>query len=241
MKTKILLGLALSLVLLTTVYAVEQIGCFGDSITKSSGGIGESNLYCTLLNDTLEYETFNWGNNGDDTNDLVSRMTDVTGKSYSQTIILIGTNDIAASGTTITEYYNNLINITNQLIDDGQTVLISTIPPCNDATRGCITGNQADVIKRNRVIRYVSDTQNICYSDVFTDVFNRDYDASQFVDTVHPNVAAHLLMNVTYFSDLQACVPYDCSTNSDCYNPDVNKIVIASKLTITSGSKLVIQ
>lgn len=245
MKQNILFGLIVGAILLFGMsYGAETVACFGDSII-SGYGIGVENTYCTHLNETPEYETYNYGTNGDKTTELLSRMSDVIGKNYNQTILLIGTNDLfLSSGTNPSSYYSNLLDITQQILDDGQTVLISTIPPCNIVDRGCAIGYQRRVILRNNIIRKVSYDNNICYSDIFSDVFGSVYDATQYYneDGRHPSSVSHDSMNQTYHAALSSCEIYDCDANpNECYNPNNNKIRISNKLTIRGTSKITLR
>jgi lysophospholipase L1-like esterase len=190
-----------------------RIACFGDSITYA-------NTYCAKLKTLGNYETFNHGVSGNTTVKLLVRMNDVVGKSYQYTTLLIGTNDLnTANKITAANYYDNLTDIVKQLKSDDQKVIISTIPPCNNwANLSCKVGNQIGPIAINKIIRRVSYDNNLCYADIFSQVFGSDYKSSQFKDALHPNDSAHNMMAGVFNDSIKSCKPFDCENNpNDCY------------------------
>jgi|GEM_PF-1106531 len=190
-----------------------RIACFGDSITYA-------NIYCTKLKTLGNYETFNHGISGNTTVKLLARMNDVLGKDYDHTVLLIGTNDLNTTNKiSIASYYNNLANIVQQLKNDGQKVVISTIPPCNNWTvSSCKVGDQTGPILMNKVVRRISYDNNLCYADIFSKVFGSDYKSTQFKDIIHPNDSAHIAMAAVFNDVIKNCKPFDCKTTpNDCY------------------------
>ena len=229
----------------------NKTACFGDSITAGNGLLAGED-YCSLIGDTGLFETFNEGVAGKTSQDLRDTyVTNLLNQGYNYTILLVGTNDLAWNKTpdifvNISQYYENLINITDELLNDGQQVVISTIPPCNDSVTGtslrnCTNGNTTFVEQRNRIVRNVSFEQNLCYADIFNDVFGGSWDSVDFQtnDGVHPNANSHEAMNSTYLDAIDNCVSYNCTANpSQCDSsfPIIYPLNVPSNVTVETGT-----
>lgn len=201
-------------------------------------GIGDSIILGTLLNynDNFMYKlnmstnsgtnfsTINHGVGGYATSDIITHITDHTGKGYNYSVLMIGTNDMAKPTgvyTTLPQYYDNLINITKTLKADNQKIIITSLPPCAYVPyQECGTQtNQSYVIDRNRVIKRVSYQLNITFADIFHYDFKDTYNNSQFLDTIHPNESMHTLMNSTIWNTYLNQTVYNCNANpTECYN-----------------------
>ncbi len=210
-----------------SVGSKKKIACFGDSITQGATIVDKNDAFCAKLKTLGGYYTYNHGVGGDTTDRLLERMTNVTGKGYDETLLLIGTNDLANTDAVESEkdYYDNLLSIVQKIKDDRQQVIISTIPPrnlSNDshavASGQCKAGNYSCFVERNNIIRKVSFEKGVCYADIFDGVFNGIYNISLFNDWGHPNLAAHAEMAQIYAEAIVNCLPFDCIAHPDqCY------------------------
>ena len=207
-----------------------KIACIGDSITYGTDLANpQTQAFYAKLGLKGNYSVQNAGIPGDYSKGVLARISDVTGKGNYATAVLIGTNDMSQGISTFTDipaYYQTVNSIVSALKQDRQKVILSTIPPCYDTTyRHCQPGNQTEPIERNKVIRRVSYEKGVCYADIFSGVFQSDYNSSLFVDSVHPNAAAHGLIADNYYAALNDCKPFDCAAYpSDCYDPQALKI-----------------
>lgn len=203
-----------------------KVGCLGDSITSI-------NTYCNKQNFNRIYinETIAQGYPGlmCDALDKNGYYKNLIGKGISVSILYCGINDINTQGGYINtrwrtekETYGALINLSNYLKNDGQTVVITTLAPCyanlfsnksGDINWDCTNNNQTEVIRRNNIIRNVSFTNQLCYADIFTDIFTGKWLNGYYSDTVHPNTYAHSLIAPYLMNKYENCQPYNCNLN----------------------------
>lgn len=197
----------------TPLPTVHNVSCEGDSITDTSFSPG----WCEYVNQDPNFITTNNAHSGDNTTNVLEDIEDIKG--YDGQIVLIGRAKSLVKD--YYEYFQELRNITQQLKDDGQQIVLSTIPPCNIELygRGCTVGNQTmNERYYNAMIRRVSYEKQVGYADLFNDVFGGDYNASQFLDGTHPNQATNKLMNSTLISAFESNTPFDCDTYPNkCY------------------------
>lgn len=187
---------------------IDKIACIGDSITAYLPG------HCSDMNDQDSYMTSNYGISGDTVQGLNDRTSNITGKGFNKTILLIGTNDRSDSAPV---FYANYSLLVSTIQNDNQIVLTSTIPPVNYTYA---TGAE-DVAKINSIVKRVSYENETCFADIWLDVFGGAYQNDTFRDNLHPTYSSMNLMNKTYTEALASCTSYDCRSGSDpedCYN-----------------------
>lgn len=209
-----------------------NITCFGDSITAGWENVSASETYCGLLGMSDNITTHNYGVGGDTSAELYARMSDVIGKGYNSTIVMIGINDANVLGgeyISYEDYYQNLLDIVYTLKADDQEVHLLDITPvgCQVNTsynQTCDT--QTQIIARNNVVRKVSEQMDVCYIPIFSSSFNDMFNETLFQDGgTHPNEEGHMEINRTIWSRIFDCTPHVCSGYQDCYNETPGKSV----------------
>lgn len=217
-----------------------NLKCFGDSIC---GEPPSSTHFCSLLGNTVLYDTTSYCYAGKTTTNSLNEIGNVLGSGANYTIYQFGTND-ELTHINLNTTYTNIKSVVQQLKADGQKVLLSSVFPINDAidpenrNSGNNVGNQSMTIKINSILKLVSFEEQVAYSDQFTEVFNSDWNTSEFEDFAHPNITSqHNLMYLKYYSDLQnySTLFFNCSAfPSECYNSSY--IYVSNETNITQSN-----
>jgi len=182
-----------------------NVAGIGDSITGSLYG------YLFFLNKIEGIATHNYGIGGEQSSQILNRISDVIGKGYNWTILLVGTND-AYYGVSLDAYKTTVSSIVDNIKADNQQVLLSTVPPCG-------RGSCVNAPLYNQVLNTVSYEKDVCLADIYNDVFGGTLNPLLYADDVHPNGYGHSGMNATYYDAIvNGCSPYDCQANpTECY------------------------
>jgi lysophospholipase L1-like esterase len=124
----------------------EQTGDALMSIDTLLGATVKSDLGLSHINTNVwevppvpvpDIKCVNLGVGGNNTQDLLNRITDVTTSPANLTIVMIGTNDSInpSKYKSPADYKTNLTSIVSQIITAGSDVILMPPPPCNDAKK----------------------------------------------------------------------------------------------------------
>lgn len=196
-----------------------KVACLGDSITVAYP-VAKGEEYCGLLESYYGFDSRNFGISGQKSGQIAARAKSLGGAGFDYAVILAGTNDaplLSNGSMRLEDTYANLSNIARALLDDGQRIVISTIPP------GVPAINQT-IVEINDAVRRVSYEKHICYADIYQKVFSGKVTEELFkyndiYDGVHPNAVAQSKMAAVYNEAINNCEFFDCVSNpQDCYS-----------------------
>lgn len=190
---------------------VENITCFGDSITSgwsvyTQDGNGcqppcggyEPHLYSLLLADGRTIVLRNYGVGGEYTKNGASRIDGVLSASNPKYVLLLeGTNDALwfSPGTIIT----NLSYMIDRIVAHGATPVLATLTPdhrYNDAK---------PITEINRRIRNLATERNIALADLYA-ATNAKWSVLSS-DGLHPNLSGYNVLADTWHTNVPVDVP----------------------------------
>ena len=180
----------------------ERICCIGDSITSDrlsyfriaqSAFKEETNVYF------LDFAISGWK-----TSDVLSEF-DAQVAPFKPTIIhiLLGTNDSKnaypgedASVTSQEEYRRNMDRLLELCDMTGAKVILTTLPPCREATEILPNGNKPvwEIATFNVILRRLAPKHNVILNDMESELQDRLNDIIDRFDNLHLNEFAHRMI-----------------------------------------------
>lgn len=163
---------------------VKTITLFGDSFTayqKTSGNDNDStraaSCWAFILSNLSGSVTVNTyaGIGGNNSKQMLDRLqADVLSKGDDFVFGQVGVNDFYGYGFTAQQVFDNVTEMINQIIANGQSVVWLNCPPQNTARAGFTKAKSLESVKYNKMLEDWAETKtSITIVDVYSDLVNR--------------------------------------------------------------------